>query len=78
MHLRVRGSSLAKIAREMGVSKSTVTMVSQGRRRSRVIEQAIAGKLAISPAQLWTTVEPANLSEATRPCDCHSRGNPMT
>lgn len=51
--LRQRGSSLAEIARELAVAKTTVTSVSQGYRRSRRIEAAIAAKLGRTPQQLW-------------------------
>ncbi len=53
MRLRLAGSSLADVARELGVAPTTVTSVSQGMRRSRRIEAAIAGKLNEAPAQLW-------------------------
>jgi lambda repressor-like predicted transcriptional regulator len=51
--LRKQGSSLAEIARELAVAKTTVTSVSQGYRRSRRIEAAIAAKLGSTPQQLW-------------------------
>lgn len=53
MHLRLAGSSLAEIARELGVAPTTVTSVSQGARRSRRIEATIARRLSMQPAQLW-------------------------
>lgn len=53
MRLRLCGSSLADIARELAVARTTVTSVSQGYRRSRRIEAAIAVKLGVTPAQLW-------------------------
>jgi Ner family transcriptional regulator len=53
MRLRLKGSSLAQIARELGVTPTTVTIVSQGFRRSRRIEMAIATHLDVAPAQLW-------------------------
>lgn len=53
MRLRLGGCSLADIARELGVARTTVTSVSQGYRRSRRIEGAIADKLGVTPAQLW-------------------------
>ncbi len=51
--LRQHGSSLAEIARELSVARTTVTSVSQGYRRSRRIEAAIAAKLGRTPQQLW-------------------------
>ena len=53
MRLRLAGSSLAAVARELGVAATTVTTVSQGARRSRRIEATIASKLGVGPAELW-------------------------
>ncbi len=53
MQLRLRGSSLAEVARELGVTRTTVTAVCQGRCRSRRIELAIATKLGQTAEQLW-------------------------
>ena len=53
MRLRLAGSSLSRVARELGVTATTVTSVSQGYRRSRRIEQAIAAKLKETPERLW-------------------------
>lgn len=53
MQLRLHGSSLADVARELSVARTSVTSVSQGTHRSRRIEAAIAGKLGQSPEQLW-------------------------
>lgn len=53
MRLRLIGSSLSAIARELGVAATTVTSVSQGYRRSRRIESAIAAKLGVLPEDLW-------------------------
>ncbi|EQD70196.1 hypothetical protein B1A_06422, partial [mine drainage metagenome] len=53
MRLRLAGSSLAAVARELGVAATTVTTVSQGARRSRRIEAGIAAKLGVGPAELW-------------------------
>lgn len=53
MRLRLAGSSLADVARELGVAGTTVTSVSQGYRRSRRIEAAIAAKLGMKPGDLW-------------------------
>lgn len=51
--LRLAGSSLAKVAKELGLSPTTVTIVSQGMRRSRRVESAISAKLGIPAATLW-------------------------
>lgn len=53
MQLRLKGSSLAEIARELKVAPTTVTIVSQGMRRSRRIEAAIAARLNVPVARLW-------------------------
>lgn len=53
MQLRLKGSSLADIARRLDVAPTTVTIVSQGFRRSRRIERAIAETLGIPEASLW-------------------------
>lgn len=51
--LRIAGTSLAQISRELGVSHTTVGMVCQGYSRSRRVEEAIADKLAARPESLW-------------------------
>ena len=51
--LAVKGATLAQVARELGVAASTVTIVSQGDRRSRRVETAIARAAGTEPASLW-------------------------
>ncbi|MEK0165643.1 helix-turn-helix domain-containing protein [Phaeobacter sp. A36a-5a] len=51
--LRVRGSSLTKIARELGVTDSAVTLVGKRMCRSAKIEQALADALQTTPEQLF-------------------------
>ncbi|MFV1598963.1 MULTISPECIES: helix-turn-helix domain-containing protein [unclassified Phaeobacter] len=51
--LRVRGSSLAKIARELGVTDSAVTLVGKRMCRSAKIEQALADALQTTPEQIF-------------------------
>ena len=51
--LRLMGSSLAEIARELDLTPTTVTIVSQGQRRSQRIESAISSKLGVPAATLW-------------------------
>lgn len=53
MRLWIAGSSLADVARELDVAATTVTSVSQGYRRSRRVETAIATKLGVLPNTLW-------------------------
>ena len=51
--LAIKGITLAQVARELGVAASTVTIVSQGDRRSRRVETAIARAAGTEPAFLW-------------------------
>lgn len=51
--LRAKGVTFADISVEIGCRPSLVTMVSQGRRRSREIENAIARRIGVSPEMLW-------------------------
>lgn len=66
MRLRLAGSSLACVARELGVAGTTVTCVSQGHRRSRRIEAAIAEKLGVQPRDLWPDRYPNAKSDDDR------------
>lgn len=51
--LRLVGSSMAKIARSLGISQSSVTVVSQGYRRSHRVQREIADQLGTTPQQLF-------------------------
>jgi lambda repressor-like predicted transcriptional regulator len=51
--LKMRGSSLADIARKLNVQPSTVSLVCKGRGRSRRIESAIAATIGFDAARLW-------------------------
>lgn len=51
--LKMRSTSLTAIAARLGVTPSTVCMVSRGAGRSRRIEAAIAEVIGYSPAELW-------------------------
>jgi lambda repressor-like predicted transcriptional regulator len=51
--LKIRRTSLTAIAAKLGVTPSTVCMVSRGAGRSRRIEAAIAEVIGYSPAELW-------------------------
>jgi Ner family transcriptional regulator len=62
MRLRLAGTSLAQVARDLGVAPTTVTSVSQGARRSRRIEATIAQRLSTTAAKLW----PDRYAAATR------------
>lgn len=48
--LRVAGTSLSEIARQLSLSHTSVTVVSQGYRRSARIEAAIAAALGENPS----------------------------
>ncbi|HET7662352.1 MAG TPA: helix-turn-helix domain-containing protein [Rhodanobacteraceae bacterium] len=74
MRLRLAGTSLADVARELGVTSTTVTSVSQGARRSRRIEALIAAKLQTTPQRLW----PDRYSTAQRPSPAHARRPTVT
>ncbi|MBM1817856.1 helix-turn-helix domain-containing protein [Pseudosulfitobacter pseudonitzschiae] len=51
--LRQRGVSLVQIARDLEISAGSVTAVSQGHRRSRRVEQALADALETTPEELF-------------------------
>lgn len=80
MRLRLAGSSLSEISRELGVRPTTVTSVSQGYRRSRRIELAIASKLGMSAEAVWpdrysvAVADPAD--DRAFPFDCTGGGSP--
>lgn len=81
MRLRLAGSSLAEVARELSVAGTTVTSVSQGYRRSRRIESAIATKLGVQPGSLWPDRYPDDgsgddRSTPSRSLDCIGGGPP--
>ncbi len=58
--LRLVGSSITRVANFLGVRQNTVTLVCQGHRRSRRIEEAIAETLSIDVADLWPERYPSN------------------
>ena len=47
------GSGISALAREISVAPATITVVSQGYRRSRRVELAIADKLGTTPEEIW-------------------------
>ncbi|WP_136685472.1 helix-turn-helix domain-containing protein [Falsirhodobacter xinxiangensis] len=51
--LRIRGTSLAQIGRELGISGSSMSLVGLGKHRSRRIERAIADALGTTPEELY-------------------------
>ena len=53
MELRLRGSSMSQIAANVGVQPGSVTAVSQGIRRSRKIESALATAIGTTPETLF-------------------------
>ncbi|QKS07434.1 helix-turn-helix domain-containing protein [Pseudosulfitobacter pseudonitzschiae] len=66
MELRLRGKSIASVARELEVLRSTVTLVSQGLRRSSKIEKALANAVETTPAELFPDRYPAEEDRAAR------------
>ncbi|WP_313349596.1 transcriptional regulator [Paracoccus sp. (in: a-proteobacteria)] len=57
--LRVAGTSLSEIARQLSLSHTSVTVVSQGYRRSARIEAAIAVALGEKPSTTFPDRYPA-------------------
>jgi lambda repressor-like predicted transcriptional regulator len=51
--LRLAGTSLAALGRELGVKNSTMSSVSMGAAKSKRIQQAIAAALSVSVVELW-------------------------
>lgn len=51
--LKSVGSSFSKVARELGVTHTTVTTVSMGYRTSAKVQNGIARALGVSPDELW-------------------------
>lgn len=51
--LRARGYALSRIAKELGVTPTTVTAVVRGHTRSRRIEDRVAEILEKSPVEIW-------------------------
>ncbi len=51
--LAAHGSGISALARHLSVAPSTITLVSQGYRRSHRIEKAIAEKLGTTPEKIW-------------------------
>ncbi|MFN8682351.1 transcriptional regulator [Paracoccus sp. P2] len=51
--LRLAGTSFSDIARELGKTPASVSLVSQGHRRSQKIQRAIAEKLDTTPENIW-------------------------
>ena len=61
--LRLAGSSLSQVARELGVSRQFVSTVLSGQKRSERIEEHIARTVGIPVGELWTDREPLNQLE---------------
>lgn len=53
MQIGLKGQSLSQIAAEMGVHPGSVTAVSQGVRRSKRIERALAEAVRTTPEALF-------------------------
>ncbi len=51
--LRIRGTSLAQIGRDLGISGTSMSLVGLGKHRSKRIERAIADALGTTPEKLY-------------------------
>lgn len=51
--LRIRGTSLAQISRDLGVTDSALSLVGKGFHRSRRIEKALADAVGTTPEALF-------------------------
>ncbi|WP_353963113.1 helix-turn-helix domain-containing protein [Thioclava litoralis] len=51
--LRIAGSSMAAVGRELGLTRSTVAGVVAGTCRSARVERAVAEKIGMPREQLW-------------------------
>jgi len=58
------GITLASIARQMGLTKSTVCDVVTGGRQSRRVKRAVADALRMKPKDLWPEDFPNNRQAA--------------
>lgn len=56
--LRIKGTSLAHIARELGVTDSALTLVGKRMCRSQKIEKAIAKALGVAPEEVFPDHRP--------------------
>ncbi|MDX2273559.1 MAG: helix-turn-helix domain-containing protein [Cyanobacteriota bacterium] len=61
--LRLNGSSLPVVVRELGVTKQTVNAVVAGKGRSKRIETAIAQKLGLRVEEVWPDRYPAAVEQ---------------
>ncbi len=51
--LRIRGTSLAQIGRDLGISGTSMSLGGLGKHRSKRIERAIAEALGTTPEELY-------------------------
>ncbi len=51
--LRIRGTSLAQISRDLGVTDSALSLIGKGFHRSRRIEKALADAVGSTPEALF-------------------------
>lgn len=78
MRLRLAGTSLAQIARDLGVRSTTVASVSRGTSHSRRIEATIARALGTGPEKLWPDRYPDPPSPAANGAAFSDTEAPMT
>lgn len=55
--LRVSGTTMAALARELGINHASLICITKRRRRSKRIEQALADKLNVHVDQLFNMQE---------------------
>lgn len=51
--LRRRGTTIAQVARDLGITQGSLSLVSTGRHRSKRIERALADALGMTPETLF-------------------------
>jgi len=61
--LRIRGTSMAQVAREIGVSQPWMSLVVKGVYRSETVERALADALGTTPEKLFADLEKGGTSK---------------
>ncbi|WP_299695242.1 helix-turn-helix domain-containing protein [uncultured Tateyamaria sp.] len=61
--LRVRGSSMAQLARDLGVTQGSLSLISRGLHRSKRLEREIAAALNTTPEALFADRYPSETSK---------------
>lgn len=78
--LRLHGTSYAQIARELGVSRTAVSLVASGRSNSDRVRRAIADAAGLAVSQIWPDGSGASFgtSASRAPASTHSTGQRQT